>query len=58
MGDIKIFNIEQLKQKFNLEGFLETGTLYGDTVAHYKNQFKELHSIEINSDLAIKAKNN
>lgn len=56
MGDIKIFDIEQIKNKFNIDTFFETGTLYGDTIDFYKNLFSNLISVEIDEELANKAK--
>lgn len=55
MGDIKIFDINDIKTKFNLKTFFETGTLYGDTVDYYKNTFEQLFTVEIDKDLATSA---
>jgi hypothetical protein len=57
MGDIRIFDIDQCIKKFNLNGFIETGTLYGDTIDFMKNKFKEIHSIEIDKELAEQCQN-
>jgi len=57
MGDLKIFNIQEIKNKFNLEVFIETGTLHGDTIEWLLPVFNELYSIEIDKDLYQKAYN-
>lgn len=35
--------------------FIETGTFLGDTIEFFKNNFKELYSIELSKDLAERA---
>lgn len=55
MGDIRIFDIEQIKNKFKLDVFFETGTFRGDTVDFYKNIFKKVFSVEIDQELADNA---
>ena len=55
MGDIKIFNIKQLRDKFKIRSFFETGTLYGDTIDYYQEEFDVLISVEIDKELAEKA---
>ena len=55
MGDLRIFDLLELKIKYNLEYFVETGTLYGDGVDYAKEYFSEIHSIEIDKELAEKA---
>ena len=47
--------IENYRLNFNPSVFVETGTFFGDTVDHFKNQFEELYSIELSSELADKA---
>jgi hypothetical protein len=53
MGDIRMFDINQLIEKFNLKAFVETGTFHGEAVEFMKDKFKEIHSIEINKELAL-----
>lgn len=56
MGDLKTFNIKQLRDKCKLDTFIETGTLYGDGVQFAKEQgFRQIYSIEIMPNLAQKA---
>jgi hypothetical protein len=57
MGDLKIFDIQDIKQKYKLDIFFETGTFYGDTVDWLIPIFDELHSVEIYDELFEKAKN-
>lgn len=57
MGDIKIFDIQQLVEKANIKAFVETGTLYGDTIEFMRQfPFEEIHSIEIDAELAENAR--
>jgi len=57
MGDIKIFDIAEIKEKCNIDYFVETGTLHGDTVEYVKQfNFKKIISFEIMNELAEKAK--
>ena len=55
MGDLKTFNIDEIKKRYNVEVFVETGTFYGDTIQWLKSKFTELHSIEIDKNLYEKA---
>lgn len=55
MGDLRIFDIEEIKTKFNLNVFVETGTLHGDTIEWLYPSFEELHSIELDTELYEKA---
>jgi hypothetical protein len=56
MGDIKTVNVPELKHKYNLTAFCETGTLYGDAVEYaVQLEFEEVHSIEIMENLWRKA---
>lgn len=55
MGDLRIFDVEQIKTKFNLNVFIETGTLHGDTIEWLHPSFEELHSIELDTELYEKA---
>lgn len=56
MGDLRIFNLKELKDKFRLKYFIETGTLFGEGVDHALNQgFEDIYSIEIDDDLYERA---
>lgn len=44
------------RQKYGSNIFLETGTLFGDTVQALLGQFKKLYSIELSEELAARAK--
>jgi len=61
MGAIYRFNLVELIEKFNIEYFVETGTLYGEGVEYARKStggaFKEIHSIEILDDLYENAAN-
>lgn len=58
MGDIKIFDIQQVVERGTLECFCETGTLHGDAVEFIRQfGFKTIVSIEIVESLAQKAAN-
>ena len=57
MGTIKAFDLDEIIKKANTKVFVETGTLYGDSVDHaLKFGFDLIISIEINESLAEKAK--
>lgn len=55
MGDLRIFNLQDYKLKYNINTFVETGTLFGAGVDYAKEFFTEIHSIEIDKELADKA---
>lgn len=56
MGDLRIFNLRELKEKFNLKYFVETGTLFGEGVDHALNHgFDDVYSIEIDKELYDRA---
>ena len=56
MGDITIFDIQNVIDKCKLECFCETGTLHGDAINFIKQfSFKTIISIEIVESLALKA---
>jgi len=55
MGDLRIFNLQNYKLKYNINTFVETGTLHGDGVDCAKEFFTSIHSIEIDKELAEKA---
>jgi hypothetical protein len=51
MGDLRLLNIEFLKQKYNIDTFVETGTSSGNAIRYAKNSsFKEIHSIDIDQN--------
>jgi hypothetical protein len=58
MGDIRIFNLKELREKFDTPVFIETGTFKGEAVEYAKqcDTFDEIHSIEIMDSLAEDAK--
>ena len=57
MGDIKIYNIEEIIERCNIDYFVETGTLLGDAVEHARGyNLKKIISFEIIEELADKAK--
>ena len=48
--------IRKYGQNFSIDNFVETGTFMGDTVEFLKNDFKNIWSIELEPNLAAKAK--
>lgn len=57
MGHISYFDLDRLKQEYNADVFIETGTYLGDSLAHAaKYNFKKLISIEITPELVVKAR--
>jgi len=57
MGDIKIYDIGKIIEKYNSQFFVETGTLFGDAIEHVrKYNFQKIISFEIIEELADKAK--
>lgn len=57
MGTISRFNISQLKKKFNLSHFVETGTMNGDGVDYaLQSGFDKIISIEIEDTLVKRAR--
>jgi len=57
MGNINIFNLNEIIEKNNASVFIETGTLYGEGVEHaLKYNFKKIISIEIIPEVAEKAR--
>lgn len=57
MGDIKIFNLNDLTKKFNIVNFFETGTFKGEAIDFaLKHNFQKIVSIEIEENLFLQAK--
>jgi predicted O-methyltransferase YrrM len=57
MGSIRKFDIKNIKEKQNINIFVETGTLYGDGVDYaLSSGFDTIISIEINAQLAQAAR--
>lgn len=57
MGSIRTFDISQIRDRTGIETFIETGTLWGAGVDYaLESGFKKIISIEINTQLADKAK--
>ena len=57
MGNLRIFNLNELIEINNASVFIETGTLYGDGIVEaLKYDFKEIISIEIIPEVAEKAR--
>lgn len=57
MGTIRRFDINNLRYGYNLDRFVETGTLLGDGVDYaLSSGFKNITTIEIEADLVQKAK--
>lgn len=52
----KIREILKLKNKYQLETFIETGTYLGDTIDSVVNQFDKIYSIELDKKLYRRAK--
>ena len=56
MGDIKIYDIDQLVSRCKLKYFIETGTLVGDAIEYMRKfEFDRLISFEIIKELVDKA---
>lgn len=57
MGSITRFDIQSYKDRYNLTYFIETGTLYGDSVAHAAQfDFEKIFSFEVYKPLYEKSK--
>ena len=53
MGNLTTYNVQDLMDRYSLECFVETGTLYGEAVEHARQfMFTQIISIEIEEDLA------
>ena len=55
MGDVRTFDLSIYKNRYDINTFVETGTLYGDSIEYFKDVFDILHSIEIDEELFVKA---
>lgn len=53
--DEKRVILKEFASRFNLKLFIETGTLFGDTVEAMVEDFDKLYSIELSEDLVHKA---
>lgn len=53
MGHVQAFNLKDLIVRYNLYGYIETGTGIGDSLSHALlfPEFTELYSVEIDKDL-------
>ena len=49
--------IDRIASIYGTQIFVETGTFLGDTVDYFKDKFKQVISIELSEELALKAKN-
>jgi hypothetical protein len=48
MGQLRFFDIREIKERYNLDIFIETGTGLGDSLSYvYNFDFEELYSIEL-----------
>ena len=53
MGNLLIYDVERFINEYNLTSFIETGTLYGESVEYARKFFfDKIISIEIEEDLA------
>lgn len=58
MGSLTKFNLQEIIDRTNANAFVETGTLHGDGISYaLKFPFSEIHSIEIDEELASKCIN-
>lgn len=53
---IKQLTVKHYHRKYNLKNFVETGTFKGYMVNAVKNDFDNIHSIELDDQLYVKAK--
>jgi len=51
MGDLKLFDLKNIKDKRNTNVLIETGTFRGEGTAYAADTFGEVHSIEIHDGL-------
>lgn len=47
--------VREYAERYHLRVLVETGTYYGEMVAAMKNRFDEIHSVEFDSRLAVRA---
>jgi len=52
---IKQRTVREYAERYRLNVLVETGTYYGEMVAAMKNRFHEIHSVEFDSQLAMRA---
>jgi hypothetical protein len=52
---LKQRTVREYAQRYGLRVLVETGTYYGEMVAAMKNRFDEIHSVEFDSHLALRA---
>ena len=56
MGHVQAFDIQELINSFDIQGYIETGTGIGDSLSHaLKFPFKKIYSIEYDTELFNKA---
>ena len=56
MGNLLIYDVKHYIEKYGLRAFIETGTLYGESVEYARKFFfNKIISIEIEEDLATQA---
>lgn len=55
-GELKWATLREIKNLNGINVFVETGTYRGDTVNHFKNDFKKIYSVEVGSEFANSAK--
>lgn len=53
---IKQETVKEYAHKFSIDILIETGTYLGDMVFAMKDVFSQIYSIELDSDLCMKAK--
>jgi hypothetical protein len=54
--EVKHATIREYSKKFGLEILIETGTLFGDTIAATRRHFSDIYSIELSPELHARAK--
>jgi hypothetical protein len=52
---VKQRTVQEYAERYQLNVLVETGTYYGEMVAAMKNRFREIHSVEFDSQLAQRA---
>jgi len=51
MGQLTAFNLEEIKTKYNVSTYVETGTGEGISLRHALKSFENLYTVEFDSDL-------